>query len=55
MKKLGLVVALSAIMGLTSTASLAAETSPSFDFVTGSYTNLDADGVSIGGAQVEYS
>lgn len=55
MKKLGLVVALSAVIGLASTASMAAETSPSFDFVTGSYINLDADGTHIGGAQIDYS
>ncbi len=55
MKKLGLVVAVSAAMGLATTTVKAAETSPSFDYVAGSYVNLDAMGTHIGGAQVDYS
>lgn len=54
MKKLGLAVALSAAFGLTSTATLA-NNAPSFDYVSGAYVNLDADGTHIGGGQLEYS
>lgn len=54
MKKIGLVVALSAALGLASPVALA-ESTPSFDFVSGAYVNLDADGTHVGGAQFDFS
>lgn len=54
MKKLGLVVALTAAFGLTSTAALA-DAAPSFDYLSADYVNLDANGTHVGGAQLEYS
>ncbi|SDB18975.1 hypothetical protein SAMN02927930_00746 [Pseudidiomarina indica] len=55
MKKLGLIAALSAVMGLTSTAVLAAESQPSFDYMSASYLNADVSDIHVGGAKIDYS
>ncbi|MDX1706872.1 outer membrane beta-barrel protein [Pseudidiomarina sp.] len=54
MKKLGLLVAMTAALAVTSTAALA-KNAPSFDFVSGSYVNVDVDGTHVGGMQFDFS